>query len=44
MMMLSLKRRYLERRIDGPFDAGVSRELDEVIVEQEQKEPHGAPL
>lgn len=36
MMMLSLRRRYLERQIDQPFDAAVSRELDAVIVEQER--------
>lgn len=36
VMMLSLRRRYLERYIDGPFDVEVSRQLDAVIAEQEQ--------
>ena len=36
MMMLSLQRRHLERRVDQPFDAEVSRELDAVIAEQER--------
>lgn len=35
-MILSLRRRYLERQTDGPFNAEVSRELDAVIVEQEE--------
>lgn len=38
-MMLSLRRRYLERSIDGPFDAEVSRELDRVIEAQEELNP-----
>jgi hypothetical protein len=36
LMMLSLRRRYLERRLDGPYNDSVSRELDAVIIEQEQ--------
>ena len=36
MMLLSLRRRYLERQIDQPFDAAVSRGLDAVIAEQER--------
>ena len=35
-LMLSLRRRYLERYIDGPFNHDVSRELDAAIVEQEK--------
>lgn len=35
-MMMSLRRRYLERQIGRPFDAVVSLELDKAIVEQEQ--------
>lgn len=34
-MMLSLRRRYLERQINQPFDSAVSLELDAVIAEQE---------
>lgn len=33
-LMLSLRRRYLERQIDQPFDANISLELDAVIIEQ----------
>lgn len=36
-MMLSLRRRYLEFFIDAPFDTDVSRELDRVIEEQEER-------
>lgn len=36
VMMLSLRRRHLERQVDGPFNAQVSIELDAVIAEQEQ--------
>ena len=36
MMMSSLRRRYLERQIDRPFDVTVSRELDAVIAKQER--------
>ncbi len=34
-LMLSLRRRWLERHIDKPFDAKLSLELDAVILEQE---------
>lgn len=34
-LMLSLRRRYLERYIDAPFDARISTELDGVVGEQE---------
>jgi len=36
MMMLSLRRRYLEHYIDGPFRADISVELDAVITAQER--------
>lgn len=36
MVMLSLRRRYLERQIDGPFNPAISRDLDAVIAEQER--------
>jgi len=36
MMMLSLRRRYLECRTDQPFDVAISLELDAVIAEQER--------
>ena len=34
-MMLVLRRRYLERQIDGPFDPILSLELDAMMVEEE---------
>lgn len=37
VLMLNLRRRYLERFIDGPFDANISCELDRVIEEQEER-------
>lgn len=36
VLMLSLRRRYLEHHINAPFDADASRELDQVIEEQER--------
>ena len=36
IMLLSLRRRHLERWIDRPFDPAISHELDAVIVEQER--------
>lgn len=42
VLMLSLRRRHLERQVDAPFDAQVSIELDKVIAEQEQlTQPQG---
>ena len=35
-MLLSLRRRYLERQIDRPFNPAISRDLDAVIAEQER--------
>ena len=35
-LMLSLRRRYLERWVDQSFDAAISRDLDAVIMEQER--------
>jgi hypothetical protein len=35
-MMLSLRRRYLERHLDGPYNDSVSRELDAAVSEQER--------
>lgn len=42
VMMLSLRRRYLEQQIGKPFDSAVSLELDAVIVEQERH--RGEPI
>lgn len=36
VMMLSLRRRYLEHFIDGPFKPTILAELDAVITEQER--------
>ena len=33
--MLALRRRHIERHIDGPFDPILSLELDAMIVEEE---------
>jgi len=35
-LMLSLRRRYLEHFIDGPFNPTISAELDAAITEQER--------
>lgn len=35
-MLLSLRRRYLERQTDALFNLAVSVELDAVVIEQEQ--------
>jgi hypothetical protein len=35
-VMLCLRRRYLERQIDGPFDPILSLELDAMIAKEEK--------
>ena len=36
-LLISLRRRSLERAVDGPYDDTVSRELDQVIVEMDRR-------